>query len=331
MMIGTRLIGAFTKPLIIAEIGINHGGDLTLAQEMIYAAHSCGVECVKFQFTIPEEDMILTPSNKLNWEVMKNANLTIDEHSSLKSFTESLGMIYLCTPFSRKAANYLNELGVLAFKVASSDCTNIPFIRYLKQFNKPLIVSTGMTANFMPTIHELKNTPFALLHCNATYPTKDTDSRLARIATLQNVSRVPVGFSDHSLHNRFALASVALGASIIEKHFTIDKSLPFPDNSISIGPDEMKELVTYSKLIHTSCTSTFSGVLDDEKPIAAIAKQSFVSTCDINKGELLTIENVWPKRPGNGEIPPMMYGKVFNKRAAKNIPKNTQLKWEDIY
>ena len=334
-----RLVGDGHPPLVIAEIGINHDGDFKKAKQMIDDAHSSNAECVKFQSHIIEDEMIendVIPknANESIWAIMKKCAFSEEQEFELKDYTEKLGMIYLNTPFSRAAADRLQKMGISAFKIGSGECNNYPLVEHIAKFNKPVILSTGM--NTIPSIKKSVDilrkhkVPYALLHVTSLYPTPYEKVRLGALSEMKSIFPDAVfGLSDHSLGNYACFASVALGASILEKHFTSDKNWPGPDISLSINPNELKELIYGSKAIFQSLGGK-KDILNEEKTTSKFAYASVVSISDIKKNELLTRENVWVKRPGTGEIRASQFEKIINKKAKFDINKNTQLRWDMI-
>lgn len=337
--IGNRMIGPQHPPLVIAEIGINHEGSIEKAIRMVDDAHAAGCECVKFQSHVIEDEMIpndVVPGNSTEtiWNIMKRCALSEEEEIHLKSHVEALRMIYLCTPFSRAATERLKRMKVSAYKIGSGECNNYPLIKHIAADGKPIILSTGMNdlESITPAVEILRQAgvPFALTHCTSLYPTPYEKVRLGGLTEL--TERFPdavIGLSDHSLGNYTCFAAVALGASILEKHFTSDKTWPGPDVPISINPAELKELVQGSHAIHAALGGSKT-ILPDEKPTIDFAYACVVSIRDIQAGEKLSAENIWVKRPGTGEIKAVHYDKLIGKTARVGIPRNTQIKWADI-
>lgn len=333
------MIGTEYPPLVIAEIGINHEGSFEKAIRMVDDACAAGCECVKFQSHVVEDEMIpndVVPGNTTEtiWDIMKRCALSEEEEIKLKSYVESLGMIYLCTPFSRAAAERLKRMDVLAYKIGSGECNNYPLIEHIAGAGKPVILSTGMNdlESIAPAVQILREAgvPFALLNCTSMYPTPYEKVRLGGLADL--AGRFPdavIGLSDHSLGNYTCFAAVALGARILEKHFTSDKSWPGPDVPISIDPTELKELVQGSRAIHAALGGS-KNILPEEKPTIDFAYACVVSIRDIKAGEKLSIENIWVKRPGTGEIKAVHFESLIGKTAKRPIANNSQLSWDDL-
>lgn len=337
--IGNRIVGKSHPPLVIAEIGINHEGNFEKAIHMVNDAHKAGCECVKFQSHVIEDEMIpnnVIPGNAKEsiWEIMKRCTLSEEEERKLKEYTENLGMIYLCTPFSRAAAERLKRLNVSAYKIGSGECNNYPLIKHIAADGKPVILSTGMNdlKSIEPAVNILgqAGVPFALTHCTSIYPTPYDKVRLGGIEELaDSFPDAVIGLSDHSIGNYTCFAAVALGARILEKHFTSDKTWPGPDVPISIDPVELKELVEGSRAIYEALGGSKT-ILPEEQPTIDFAYACVVTIRDIKAGEVLSAENIWVKRPGTGEIKAVDYEKLFGKTVQSNIPTNSQLKWSDL-
>lgn len=339
--IGMRKIGEGEPPLVIAEVGINHEGSLAKALRMVDDAWKAGCECVKFQSHVVEDEMSagakrVIPGNASEsiWDIMDRCKLSEEEEARLKNHVEELGMIYLCTPFSRAAANRLEQMGVNAYKIGSGECNNYPLIRHIAAFGKPIILSTGMNdlASIAPAVDILRAAavPFALLHCTSMYPTPYNLVRLGALVELKRAfPDAVVGLSDHSLGNYTCFGAVPLGASILEKHFTSDKGWPGPDIPISIDPAELHDLVLGTRAIHQALGGT-KGILKEEQPTIDFAYATVVAIADIEEGEVLSAHNIWVKRPGTGEIKASHFESLLGKKASRSIPRDTHLKWTDL-
>ena len=339
--IGSRKIGAKYPPFVIAEIGINHEGSMAKAKRMVRDAKKAGTECVKFQSHVIEDEMApaardVVPGNAKEsiWNIMVRCTFNEKQERELKKYTEKRGMIYLCTPFSRAAANRLRKMNVVAYKIGSGECNNYPLIEHIASFGKSVILSTGM--NDIPAVRRAvaifrkHKTPYALLNCTSMYPTPYNRVRLGGITDLQkSFPDAVVGQSDHSLGNYTCFGAVALGAAILEKHFTSDKKWPGPDVPISITPDELKELIVGSRAIHEALGGKKT-ILAEEKPTIDFAYACVVAIKDIKKGEKFTQKNIWVKRPGTGEIKAVDYPKVLGKKAKKDISKDAQVRRKDV-
>lgn len=339
IVIGDRKIGKGKEPFVIAEIGINHEGNIEKAIRMVDDAFDAGCECVKFQTHIIEDEMIpndVIPgnTNESIWEIMDRCQLSEEEDITLKAHAESKGMIYLSTPFSRAAANRLEKMNVPAYKVGSGECNNYPLVEHIAEFGKPIILSTGMNdiESIGPSAELFRKygNSYALLHCTSMYPTPYEKVRLEALFDIQAAyPDAVIGFSDHSIGNYASFAAVALGASIIEKHFTSDKNWPGPDISISIDPEQLRDLITGSKAVYKSLAGNKS-ILQDEKSTIDFAYACVVAIKDIKAGEKFSRENIWVKRPGTGEILAKSFNGLIGKLASSNICKDTQLSWKMV-
>jgi sialic acid synthase SpsE len=334
-----RRVAADAPPLVIAEIGINHEGDIAKAFRMVDDARDAGCECVKFQAHVVDDEMIpndVVPGNTTEtiWDIMVRCALSEDDDRRLKAHVESKGMIYLSTPFSRAAADRLERLGVAAYKIGSGECNNYPLVEHIASFGKPVILSTGMNdvASIRPAVERLRGAgvPYALTHCTSMYPTPYEKVRLGAIEVLRReFPDAVLGLSDHSIGNYTCFGAVALGASILEKHFTSDKTWPGPDVPISIDPRELQELIEGSKAIHAALGGEKT-ILREEKPTIDFAYACVVTTREIGVGEELTRDNVWVKRPGTGEIKAVDYERLLGRRVQTPLPKHAQLRWADL-
>jgi N-acetylneuraminate synthase len=324
---------------VIAEIGINHEGDIKKAFRMVDDAHAAGCECVKFQSHVIEDEMIpnnVIPGNATEsiWDIMERCALSEDEEHQLKKYVEAKGMLFLSTPFSRAAADRLHVMNVEAYKIGSGECNNYPLIEHIAGFRKPIILSTGMNdiASIQKAVDIFReySVPYALLHCTSMYPTPYEKVRLGALSELH--AEFPdsvIGLSDHTLTNYTGLAAVALGASVLERHFTSDKSWAGPDISISMDPGELADLVTGSRAVHLALGGR-KEILAEEQPTIDFAYACVVTIRDIAPGEIFSKDNIWVKRPGTGEILAVDYSRVLGRSATKAVAKNSQLSWDDI-
>lgn len=339
--IGYRSIGIDFPPLVIAEIGINHGGDINKAFQMIDDASSVGCECVKFQCHVIEDEMSPEAKNVIPgnadesiWDIMAKAQLSFEEDVELKSYVESKDMIYLSTPFSRAAADRLASMGVVAYKIGSGECNNYPLVKHIAAFGKPIIMSTGM--NDIPaisksvSIFEQAGVQYGLLHCTSIYPTPYDKVRLGALEELQiKFPNAVIGLSDHTIDNYCCLGAVALGASIIERHYTSNKAWGGPDISLSMDPQDLKDLIEGSCAIHAALGGNKS-ILLEEQPTIDFAYATVVAIKEIQKGETLIKDNIWVKRPGTGEIKAAEYDNLLGRKAARNIKNGGHLGWSDL-
>jgi N-acetylneuraminate synthase len=334
LLIGTRTVGPGHPPLVIPEIGINHGGDLDKAVQMVDAAHEAGAECVKFQCHIIEDEML--PNNVIPanadvsiWDIISGCRLSETEDIKLKRYVESRGMIYLSTPFSRAAADRLERMGVPAYKIGSGECNNYPLLNHIAAFGKPVILSTGMnnleSIGKAVAILRRHKVPHALLHCVSMYPTPYDKVRLGSLSDLaRRFPETVLGLSDHSYGNYTAFAAIALGARIVEKHFTASKKWPGPDIDISIDPGELRDLIVGSRAIHQALGGK-KEILPEEQPTIDFAYASVVTIKDVVKGEFFSPGNLWVKRPGTGPIPAERYDDILGRKAARDVAAGTQL------
>jgi len=334
-----RVVGDNAPPLVIAEIGINHEGDIAKATRMVDDAAGAGCECVKFQCHVIDDEMIpndVVPGNATDtiWNIMARCALSEAEDRQLKRHAEAKGLIYLSTPFSRAAANRLEAMGVAAYKIGSGECNNYPLVQHIAGFGKPVILSTGMNDldSIRPAVDILRaaRVPFALTHCTSMYPTPYDKVRLGAIGDLREAfPDAVVGLSDHSIGNYTCLAAVALGARILEKHFTSDKTWPGPDVPISVDPAELADLVRGARAVFEALGGGKT-ILAEEQPTIDFAYACVVTIQDVAPGDTLSAANVWVKRPGTGEIKARDFNRVLGRRAARSIPANTQVRWADI-
>ncbi|WLR41585.1 N-acetylneuraminate synthase family protein [Bacillus carboniphilus] len=325
IQIGDRKIGEDHAPFVIAEIGINHEGSLTVAKEMVDAAASAGAEVIKHQTHVVEDEMSkeakeVIPGNTdvSIYDVMERCALNEEDEITLKEYVESKGMIYLSTPFSRAAAERLERMGVLAYKIGSGECNNYPLIEHVASFGKPMIVSTGM--NDIPSIKktveilEKYNVQYALLHCTNLYPTPASLVRLGGMQELQKeFPNAVIGLSDHTVNNNACLAATALGASVLERHFTDSKDRKGPDILCSMVPTELCDLVKGSVEI-AQMRGGKKEAAEEERVTIDFAFATVVAIKDIKAGDALTMENIWVKRPGTGEIKAEHYNNSWEKK-----------------
>lgn len=340
--IAGRKIGEEYPPIIIAEIGINHEGSLQTAFEMVDAAYEAGAEIIKHQTHIVEDEMSkeakkVIPGNTdvSIYDVMSRCALSEEDERKLKKYVESKGMIFLSTPFSRAAANRLESMGVVAYKIGSGEMNNYPLLEHIASFGKPMIVSTGMndieSVRKAVNILEKKGVQYALLHTTNLYP---TPPELVRLGAMQELQRefpnTVIGLSDHTLNNNACLAATALGASILERHFTDSKDRQGPDIVCSMTPNELKELIKGSQEVF-KMRGGKKEAAEEEQVTIDFAFATVVTIKPIKKGERFTKENIWVKRPGTGEILAEEYKNVLGKVAKIDIEKDTHLSWDDIY
>ena len=341
MKIGNRVIGLGSKPLVVAEIGINHNGNIEIAKAMVKSAYHSGCECIKHQTHFLEDEMTdeaktIIPPNDIRsiWEIMESCCLSRDEEIELKNYTESLGMIYISTPFSRSAADFLDEIGVLAFKIGSGECDNLPLLRHVSKFGKPIIMSTGMqtidTIRESVQILEESDVSYALLECTNLYPSPPEIVSLSGIKELQVAfPNALVGFSDHSIGPSMALAAAALGSVIIERHYTDSRYTIGPDIICSMDPSELRFLIDRSEEIHIALNNKKKRSKEEEA-VYKFARSSIVADRELQAGTVLTEEDIWTRRPGSGEIAGYEFDKLIGRVISRPLQKNEQLKWSDL-
>ena len=339
--IAGRRIGRAHKPLVIAEIGINHEGSLMVAKQMVDAAQRAGAEMVKHQTHIVADEMSGAAKNVIPgnanvsiYDIMDRCSLDEADEKALKAYVEEKGMIFISTPFSRAAANRLEAMDVQGYKIGSGECNNYPLLEHIARFGKPVILSTGMNTiesvrKAVEIFDELK-VPLALLHTTNLYPTPTHLVRLGALKELHESFPDKVfGLSDHTLNNNACLAAVALGASILERHFTDHMQRTGPDIVCSMDETECANLISASEEIWKMRGGTKEPAKEEQITIDF----AFATVCTIKpikKGALFTTENIWVKRPGTGEILAEKFNEVLGKRASKDIKYDAQLTKQDI-
>ena len=328
-------------PLVIAEIGINHGGDIEVAKRMVSLAAASGAECVKHQTHFLDDEMteeaksVIPPNASVSiWEVMERCALTPDEEIALKAHAEALGLIYISTPFSRAAADFLNDIGVVAFKIGSGEADNLPLIRHIARFGKPVIMSTGMQTidSLRPgvAILDAAGIDYALLECTNLYPSPPETVSLKGVIQLQEAfPRAVVGFSDHALGPEMGLASVALGARILERHFTDSRYRAGGDIPGAMDPAELRYLVDRTREIAIAAHNDKRRTAPEED-VYRFARASVVADRDLPEGHLIGEADIWARRPGTGEIAGYDFDKVVGRRLTRAVRRNEQLRWADL-
>lgn len=337
--IGGHKVGEGQPPFVIAEVGINHNGDVKLAKQMVLAVKEAGAHCIKFQTHLTGKEMIhtqMTPgsiSKEPLWDIIKRCELTAAEEREVKQLCDKVGILFLSTPFSREAADQLEELGIPAYKIGSGEITNLPLIEHVAKKGKPMIVSTGMTEleEIAETVNliERYDVPLILLQCTSTYPTAYADVKLGAIQVLREQFGLPVGLSDHSVGIYTSLGAVAKGACVLEKHFTTSRQLPGPDQGLSLEPHELKELVKGADAIYQALGSE-KAILGKERPVLGFARASVVVIKPVAAGDCFTDDNLWVKRPADGEIPARDYKKLLGRVAKVAMQPDHQIKWSEV-
>ncbi|MCB9610247.1 MAG: N-acetylneuraminate synthase family protein [Polyangiaceae bacterium] len=339
--VASRPVGLEHPPLVIAEIGINHEGSLETAFEMVDAAKRAGAEIVKHQTHVVDDEMIaaarnVVPGNASEgiYDIMARCALTEKEEVELKRYAESVGLLFISTPFSRAAANRLERMGVEAYKVGSGECNNYPLIRHIASLGKPMILSTGMNtiATVQPAVALMREAgvPFALLHTTSVYPTPHKLVRLGAMVELAEAfPDAVVGLSDHTQDNYSCLGAVALGASILERHFTDRMDRPGPDIEVSMDEAAMRDLIIGSRAI-ALCRGGTKDSPNEEQVTKDFAFASVVTIAPIAAGQVFSLDNIWVKRPGTGEIHAVSFEDVLGKTAACDVASGVALRVEDV-
>lgn len=322
------------KTLIIAEAGVNHNGSLNLAKRLVDVAAEAGADIVKFQ-TFDADQLVTktaikaeyqvnnTRDSSSQYEMLKKLELSADMHVELIKYCRSKDIEFLSTPFDLDSIQYLDDLGIRIWKIPSGEITNYPYLQAIGKTRKPVIMSTGMSTldEVREAIGVLKSEglmDITLLHCNTQYPTPMCDVNLSAMHTLKDVFALPVGYSDHTLGIEVPIAAVAMGASVIEKHFTVDKMLEGPDHIASLSPDELKDMVNAIRNIEKAIGDGEKRPTASEGENIAVARKSIVARNKIYKGEVFSNDNITTKRPGNG-ISPMRWNEVVGKVATRDF------------
>jgi len=320
---------------IIAEAGVNHNGSIELAKKLIDVAHNAGADAVKFQ-TFKAKHLVskkaekaayqkeTTDSSETQFEMIKKLELDVDTHKELMEYCKRKNIMFLSTPFDHESIEMLNDLGLNIFKIPSGEITNLPYLRHIGSLKKKVILSTGMAdiGEIEDALDVLVNAgtdkdKITVLHANTMYPTPMEDVNLRAMSTIGNTFNVGFGYSDHTLGIEVDIAAVALGATVIEKHFTLDKSMDGPDHKASLEPVELEAMVEGIRNIEKALGLTTKKPSPSEEPNKVVARKSIVAASDIVKGELFTENNLAVKRPGSG-ISPMRWDEIVGQRAARN-------------
>ncbi|WP_277552382.1 N-acetylneuraminate synthase family protein [Halobaculum limi] len=336
MKIGTTAIGTSEPPYVIAEVGINARDDLELAEAHIDAAAEAGADAVKFQTHIPQAEMVQSEMEHLGhgdvFDVVAGNQFTKQEHKRLQSRCAEKDVNFLSTPFSTEAVELLDDIGVPAIKIGSGELTNYPLLRKAAETGRPLLISTGMsdfetiqdTFDFI----EPKASQVALLYCVSAYPADPDDMNLDTISRMKDEFGVPIGFSDHSTGTRVSSVAMAKGADFVEKHFTIDRRLPGPDQAVSIEPEEMAELAAFSETVQDT-RGHEKEITQEEADVKLWARHSVVTTSPLSEGDVLSEKVMTTKRPGTG-IPAEEFYSVVGRTLAKDLEENSIIHYSDL-
>jgi N-acetylneuraminate synthase len=341
IFIGPRAVGPAHVPLVVAEIGINHEGSLTVAKAMVDAAARAGVEVVKHQTHIVDDEMSgaarrVVPGNAdvSIFEIMRRCALSEDDERRLRDYVHGKGMIFISTPFSRAAADRLARMDVPAYKIGSGECNNYPLLRHIAAFGKPIILSTGMntieSVRKAVAIFDEAGVPVALLHTTNLYPTPPHLVRLGAMTQLAAAFPDRVfGLSDHTTDNLACIAAVALGASILERHFTDHMQRPGPDIVCSMDEARCRDLVEAARIVHLERGGT-KGPAEEEQVTIDFAFATVVTIAPVRQGETFTTANLWVKRPGTGAILAERYEELLGRVATRDIPADTHISMSDV-
>ncbi len=359
--IGWKTVGLGQPVFIIAEAGVNHNGNLAFAKKLVDAAKDAGADAVKFQ-TFNPDTLVIKNAEKAEYqegnernpsrlrrrvlpfekgelktesqyEMLKRLMLPREYHSELKKYAEKKGIIFLSTPFSLSDAEFLRELGVPGLKIGSSDTDNIPFLRTVASWKLPLILSTGMSdlplvRAAVEAIRQAGNEKLIVLHCTTNYPAPIREVNLRAMQTFALELDVLVGFSDHTTSIIAPVLSVALGACVIEKHLTLDKTMAGPDHGTSLNPHEFTEMVRAVRDAEYALGTGEKTIFGSEKEIAKVARKSLVTSHAVKKGDVFTAKNLTTKRPGMG-LSPALYDSIAGTKATSDIPADTLITKND--
>jgi N-acetylneuraminate synthase len=336
--IGGRFIGKGAPCFIIAEAGVNHNGDLSLARELIGAAADAGADAVKFQTF--NADRLVTPhapkaeyqkqagsETETQRDMLRRLELTHEMHLDLMRYSDERGVLFLSSPFDEISADELLSLGIGLLKLPSGEITNLPFLAHVARQKVPVILSTGMSSleeveRAVGVFRSEGNPRVVLLHCVSNYPAAPADCNLRAMRTMEDAFGLPVGFSDHTSGIEIALAAVALGACVLEKHFTLDRNFPGPDHRASLEPDQLTTMVRGIRQVEAALGDGAKIPAAAERKTAEVARKSIVAACDIPANCLITAQMVTMRRPGTG-LPSTMMHDVAGRRARIAIPAGT--------
>lgn len=339
--LGGSEISDENSPIIIAEIGINHGGSLVIAKSLVASAVKTGAQIIKHQTHIPEDEMSLEAksvipgnSDRNIYDIISECALGENEEYELMEFTKSLGATFISTPFSRRAADRLAEFDIPALKIGSGECTNYPLLEHVISKGKPIILSTGMHSlseiEISINMLEQSGLPFALMHTTNLYPTPNHLVRLGAITEMRDrFPNIQIGLSDHTESNHAAIGAMALGANIIEKHFVITKEMDGPDVSSSMDVDDLKQLLEAANVIGQQRFGSKTNI-EDEQVTRDFAYASVVADADIKAGDILSSENIWVRRPAGGDFHASQLESLYGRVAKVSIANNTQIRARDI-
>lgn len=341
--IGKKSIGEEEPCFIIAEAGVNHNGSVELAKKLIDVAKEAGADAVKFQ-TFRAEEIVTLKSKKAiyqhrakektQYEMLKNLELSFDEFRELKKYCDNKSIEFISTPYDIKSVEFLNEIGVNRFKVASADLINKPLIEAIAKTKKQIILSTGMATlgeieRTIAVINDFGNTDIIILHCTTSYPTPYEQVNMNVLGTLKKAFGLPVGYSDHTLGIEIPIMAVSMGAKVIEKHFTLDRTMEGPDHFASLEPDELKKMVEAIRNVEEAFGSERKEITDEEKKNIFFMRRSIHASEDIKEGEIIKENNIKITRPFDG-IEPWVLDVLLGKKIKVKVKKDEPIKWEDL-
>lgn len=324
--------------IVIAEAGVNHNGSIEIAKQLVDKAAEAGADFIKFQ-TFKSEKLVSKYARQADYQrrnigkksddsqlsMLKKLELSEEDHKELMDYCQKKGIKFFSTAFDLESIDYLHSLNLGLWKIPSGEITNYPYIKKIAGYGEPIILSTGMcelsdikAAYKVLANNGIRKEQITILHCNTEYPTPYEDVNLRAMTTLKDEFKVEVGYSDHTKGIEVPIAAVALGATVIEKHFTLDRNMEGPDHKASLEPDELKAMVSAIRHIEQALGSGHKTVSESERKNITIARKSIVAACDIKAGEIFTEENLTVKRPGNG-ISPMKWEEIVGKTAKKNF------------
>jgi len=343
--IGNQFVGEDLPCYIIAEAGVNHNGSLEHAKKLIDKAVNAGADAIKFQ-TFKAENIAsvyadkadyqkeVTSTDETQFEMLKKLELSETDFIELADYCAKKHITFLSSPFDHDSVDLLEKCNIQAYKIPSGELTNHPLLKKIAKTNKPVILSTGMSylIEVQETVELLINngcSSIALLHCTTSYPTPPEDVNLKAMQTLSHHLNLPVGYSDHTKGINIALAAVAIGGCIIEKHFTLDRNLPGPDHKASLEPDELKEMIRIIRENELAMGDGIKRPTHNEKKIMKIARKSIIAKIDLNEGEIINKRSIEVKRPGTG-ISPVNYDNVIGREIIRKVKKDMPITWEDV-
>lgn len=326
-----------SKVFIIAEAGVNHNGSIELAKQLVDKAVWAGADCIKFQ-TFNSKNLVSKNAQKAEYQkrttggaesqldMLKKLELSKEEFIKLRDCCNQKGIMFLSTPFDLESIDFLASIGVKTWKIPSGEITNYPFLRAIGQRKESVIMSTGMCTldevrDAVVVLNQFGTTDITLLQCTTEYPAPYDSVNLNAMLTLQKEFGFKVGYSDHTNGIEIPVAAVAMGASVIEKHFTIDKNMEGPDHKASLEPNELKQMVQSIRNVEVALGNGIKQPSEAEKKNIEISRKSIVAACDIKKGEVFTDVNLTAKRPGNG-VSPMVWDKVLGEKALRDFMKD---------